>query len=248
MAAEGGSLVHVLWLLRAIKNMPQGPAPASALGFIEKWSPSYRSEAMDLRVAAYIQEQCDAAIAFIHASELTDEQKNGVLQTLTGLRLAFGLENIRNGFSGYLPHIDASISQLSFLVVGGRLGEGGRPAEADELAEAVDELRAQIDGMELDKRVAEIAGKHLHILATLLRNVQVVGVDAAFAAYFELCVRLQREARTAPASTQEKIKKLWPEIERWSGRIAIIEKAMEAGSALLQHAEGAFHLLLSNLS
>jgi hypothetical protein len=238
-----------LGLLRLVREEKDNLSNFGALRLIQKWCAPASEEALWLRMGVYIQEECDAAIAFVNGtSTLTDEQKVGVVETIGKVRSAFGLNGFQTAVSSYIPQIDASISQLSFLVGNYGLSDNRRPPEADALVESIEQIIGAIDEAGVEPRVAEVARKHLHVLATLLRNVEVLGVDAAMAAYLELIIRLKRELDTAPAETRKTFAKLWPEIERWAGRIAIIEKAIENGGVLLHKAEGVVQLLLKSLN
>lgn len=248
MTPEARPLLHMLGVLRLIQVDKRNLQGLSATSLLQKWGQSVATQSISVRLAAYIQEECDAAMAFVRGTDtLTEEEKLGVLETLTKVQEAFALPGMQTALSSFLPQIDASVAQLAILTSRYNLGDGRQPEEANSLADAVEAMARDIAEAELDRRVTEVASKHLHLLATLLRNVQVMGVDAAMAAYLELLIRLRRELETAPPETKAKFQKLWPEFERWAGRIAVIEKAIEHGGTLLNKAEGAVQFLLSNL-
>jgi hypothetical protein len=238
------ALLNVLALLRTIKAHPEH---AQGLSLLQYWSATDHAEPVVLRLSAYTQEQCDEGIRWVNDSGLPDEAKAGLLQTLNGLKAAFAIANVQNALAHYLPQIDSAIAQFSLLTAGLGLQQPNKPSELDDLIREIEEVLTSFGDGSVDAAVADTARKHLQVLLTLLRNVEILGVDAALAAYFELVVRLRRAESHASPPTREKLKALWPKIEQWTGRLTIIEKALESGTTLFGKAGDFGQQLLTHL-
>lgn len=108
----------------------------------------------------------------------------------------------------------------------------------------IDKLEAEIllDGVELE--IHNTVLNHISIFKSFLSNVDVVGLDAAFEAYMMLCLKLKRrETTTDSQRVKDFIGKIWPEIERWAGRLSMLNKAYASGHILVERALHASQLI-----
>jgi hypothetical protein len=227
----------VLGVLRLLKNGNPGHSVAT---HIRLWisgeaAANPTTESQVARLCGYVLDEADAAEAVIKQSSLSQEAQEGLLQTTQALRDAFTISNINNGLSSYFPALGAAVSNFAILTSATGLASAGPPPEIEALIAEVEALHARLDFAGIDPVVSETARKHLAALTMLLRNVDAFGVDAAMAAYAELLIRLKRAASTTDQKTASKVAALWPEIERWAGRLAIIDQAYNSGKALLGH-------------
>lgn len=238
---------NVLNILRLAKDPElQGN---QTINYINKWAGGELPEAAALRVCAYVQDQCDGALSLINQSRLPDEAKAGLNQTVQALKNAFSLGQLQTQLVSHLPQLDASIS--SFAILEGVSNLAGSTPDVPELAELILEIEqivALFDDAEIDPVVRATAKKHLSLLLALLKNVEAFGVDAAMAAYAELLIRLRRVDATASETARSKTAKAWPTIEKWLGRLAIIEKAYNSGQGLLEQAHGLGQILLKHIN
>lgn len=238
---------NVLNILRLIKNTNlSGHAPSE---YIKAWSGLTPDDAGTLRVCAYIVDQCDGALSLINQSQLAEEAKAGLVQTVQAVKSGFSISNLNQSLHNHFPQLDASISSFAILESVSNLS--GPSPDVPELADLISDVEAMIalfDDAEIDPIVRSTARRHLHVLLTLLKNVQALGIDAAMAAYAELVVRLRRVDATASETARAKTAKAWPAIEKWAGRLAIIDKAYNSGHGLLTKAEDLGRLLLGYLS
>lgn len=238
---------NVLNLLRLIKATPElnGHPPPE---YVKKWAGTEISPAAILRVCAYVQDQCDGALLIIDQSSLASEAKAGLCQTVKSLENAFAIGSLSSQLIGHFPQLDAAISSFAILESVSNLGSGPVDrTELDGLIKEVEGIAAIFAEAEIDPLVKETAKKHLAVLLALLRNADALGVDAAMVAYTELVIRLKRVEATASASARAKTAKVWPVIEKWGGRLALISDAMNAGQGLLDHAQVIGQGLLSHL-
>ena len=238
---------NVLNILRLLKDPELHGHPA--VSYINKWAAAELSEAAALRVCAYVQDQCDGAQSLVNQSRLPEEAKAGLNQTVQALKNAFSIPQLQSQLLSHFPQLDASIS--SFAILEGVSNLVGPAPDVPELAELIGEIEqiaALFDDAEIDPIVRATAKKHLYLLLALLNNVQAFGVDAAMAAYAELLIRLRRVDATASETARSKTAKAWPTIEKWLGRLAIIDKAYNSGQGLLEHAHGLGQLLLKHLN
>lgn len=188
-----------------------------------------------VKIAAYAIEQAEAASTYISGTQLSDEAKQGLLQTTSSVISAFQLQHLGgHGVATFLPALDAGISQFAILISAAGLDR--EPAPLEEIADlvaAIDRFSGSLNDVGLDELVRETARKHLAVLKALLQHVDALGVDAAMAAYYELVLRLRSADNNSSASSKERMAKIWPEVERWAGRLAIIEQAYTQGGHLL---------------
>lgn len=237
---------NVLNLLRLIKKT--NLTGQSTLAYLNQWAGADVSDSIVLRLCAYVQDQCDGALSLIAQSKLTEEAKTGLLQTVTSLKLGFTMAQFNGALSNHLPQIDSVISQFAILEsVSGLHQEISRSSELEDLIEEVEQVKASFEDAEIDPLVASTAKKHLHVLLTLLRDVEALGLDAAMVAYAELIIRLRRVDAGASETARAKTAKLWPTINKWTERFSSIDKAINSGGNLLTQGVGAAQNLLSFL-
>ena len=236
---------NVLNILRLLKASPELNGH-SMLEYIEKWAGAPIQESATLRVSAYLQDQCDGAITLIRQSSLPEEAIAGLLQTVTSLRNALAIRNITSAPTQHLPQLDAAIS--SFAILEGVSNLTAPPADKSDLEKLIKEIEQVVglfDDSSIDPLVQTTAKKHLHILLATLRNVDALGVDSAMAAYFELVIRLKRVDVSASETSRSRVAKVWPTLEKWGGRLAIIDKVLNSGQGLLDQAKGIGQALLN---
>lgn len=236
-------ITGVLSLLRLFKQ--DGLAPGnSVFDHVRRWCGDQATDVDVARLMLYGGGVALAADAHIRASPWDDEAKQGLLHVTSNLQQAFSPVGCGQPIANYLPTLDSAITMFAILSSAAGLPSAGpAPAELNDLLAEIAALIQVIDGAGLDPLVHRTAKEHLRALETLLRNVDAFGVDAALVAYFELIARLRRVERTATPATKEVLAKIWPEVERWAGRLAIIEEAINNGHGLLEHAGSAIKLL-----
>ena len=229
-------LSSVLGILRLLKRTEGLSTDHCALNFLQSWVQPDGDEEIALRIAVYVQSQIAGAATVIEQSDYVDEGKAGLLETINGLRTAFSLSGMHTAVKSYVPLLDSALSQFAILVSIG--GPGPNLAESKDVADLikeVDELYKSVLAADMDEDVRAIAKKHLHVLLTLLRNLNVMGVEAAMAAYAELVIRLNSAGATASTATQKQIKTFWPTLESWAKRLNAIQKLYAAGAAILEY-------------
>jgi hypothetical protein len=183
---------------------------------------------------AYVIDRVDAAEDQITSSAMPKEAKEGLIQTIASFKTAFTMPNMNLPVRNFFPTFESSLSNFALLVsVTGLPDSDGDIPDADNLIAEMQNVLAELTASDIDPAIADVAKRHIAVLLTLLRNVTALGPDAALAAYYELVVRLQRAEATAPAATKHKIAELWPYIEKWAGRIALLYDATQAGASLL---------------
>ena len=234
---------NFLNLLRLIKRT--GCMEQALQASIGRWAGETPSPATMLRIAAYICDLCDDTLVEINSSTISDEAKAGLLQTAQSVQTLFSVPNMANAPNHFLPQIDGSITQFAILVSVAGLDEPNPvSAEIDELVAEIVSIEKAISEAGVSPAVAEVARRHLHVLKTLLQNVDALGIDAALAAYDELVIRLRRVDEKADPGTHKKMRKVWPMIEKWSGRLAVIHAGLSHGSGMITGAYSAAKNLL----
>jgi hypothetical protein len=243
---SANQLGNFLSLLRLIKQTDPGHPP---LEMFKKWTgiPDPPTS-MVVKLAAYTIEQAEATEAYIKATQLSDEAKQGLLQTAAALKRAFELQHLPGqAVANFLPALDAAISQYAILISAAGLDQTPPPtAEVSDLVADLDRFTDSLAKAELDPLVRETAEKHIAVLKMLLQNVAALGVEAVLAAYSELLFRLRSADLTGSETSRKIMSGVWPEIERWAGRIAIIDQAYSKGGHLLGVMGGAVHNLLTH--
>jgi hypothetical protein len=137
---------------------------------------------------------------------------------------------------GIFPKIDSSLSSFSILAsVRGAVPTALDIPEVLSLVKEIDALRETLQTYDLDPIVFETAMRHLTLLSSLLRNVDAFGVDSAMVAYTELLLRFRRASTEPTEKSKAGIERVWAQIEQWTGRLTIIEHAINSGTSILSH-------------
>ena len=235
-------LLNVLNNLRLLKA--SGRMPNQTYETLIGWVGGENLRSAALKMAAYIHEQCEGARIVLDQSNLTEEAKEGLTQTVVQLATAFSIPNLTSAPNSFLPQIEAAISQFAIIV--SLTGKDLRISDNDELKhllQEVEAVREQFNQTGVEPLVADIANKHLHVLATMLRNVDALGLDSALACYYEMIIRLKRMDDCASQESKAKTSGLWETIKSWQERFTSIDQAVNTGSSLLQHGEGLIKLI-----
>lgn len=228
---------QLLSVLRLIRTVGHGNQGWEVIKRILDDNVEGRESAV-LRVAAYIADIADGAIAEIEGSGLPSEAASGLIATANGVKGAFSMARIHSPMNGFLPAIDASISNFVILLsTQGLLGDHPAQPEVEELLNDIDEFTASFRASDLGSEVKETVIKHMAILRNLLVNVSAFGVEAALAAYAEMIVRLRRAEASTPDRNPEQKAKLWEAVERWGKRLSSIDTIANKAGAIANHAE-----------
>jgi hypothetical protein len=244
---SANQLGNFLGLLRLIKETGPGNAP---LTLFRAWTGVENPPAsMVVKLAGYAIEQAEATEAYIKATQLSEEAKQGLLQTAASLKTAFELQHLAgNAISGFIPALDAAISQYAILISAAGLDQVAPPtSEVTDLVADLDKFTSSLGAAELDPLIRETAERHVAVLKVLLQNINALGVEAALAAYSELVFRLRSADLTSSEKSKHTMATVWPEIERWAGRLTIIDQAYTQGGHLLGHLGGVAKILLTHL-
>jgi hypothetical protein len=129
------------------------------------------------------------------------------------------------------------------LSAGGVETETPVPEEAVELAAEVEALVKAVDELKLDPIVADIAKRHLQILSTMLRHVNVFGLEAALATYFDLVFKLRRADASTSHEEQEAAKPLIEKIDGLQKKLGILDKLWNHSAKWITRARGESRLL-----
>lgn len=223
---------NVLGLLRKLK---QNAMPLAAVSDnFRKLAGQTLSEPEVLRMTAYASDQASAAQTLIQNSQLSEEAKNGLVETTAALVAACSLSGINNQLASYFPKIDSSLSSFSILAsVRGAVPTALDVPEVLSLVEEIDALRENLHTYGLDPIVFETTMRHLTLLSSLLKNVEAFGVDSAMVAYTELVLRFRRASAEPSEISKAGIQRVWAQIEQWTGRLTLIEHAINSGTSIL---------------
>ena len=224
---------NVLSLLRLLRN---GDKNHSAMSYVIQWiAKEDQTHAQIMRICTYVLDQVAGARFVIVGSQLSDEAKNGLLETTDAIMNAFSIGGMQSPVHNYIPALDAAISNFAILASATGMVEFIVPQELTELIAEVERVATLFDTDDFDPIVRETAKRHMAVLLTMLNNVESLGVDAAVSAYYDLVIRLRRATTASSNAAGEKVAALWPEVERWAGRLAIIEQAVNSAGGLLAH-------------
>ena len=194
------------------------------------------SESEVLRFAAYAHEQAAAAQVLINNSALPDEAKAGLIETTQAIIAACSVGGISSGLQNYFPKLDSSLS--SFAILAGVRGVIPTALDIPEVVSLVQEIKSLRDTLttyNLDPIVFETVMRHLTMLSVLLENIDAFGVDSAMVAYTDLVLRFRRSAAEPSEKSKAGIARLWAQIEQWTGRLTIIDHAINSGTGILAH-------------
>jgi hypothetical protein len=238
---SSNSITSVLGLLRLIKAHHSESIEALLRG---RFSVGPEKSSY-YKVVSYLLEQIEIAESEIAAIEVFDDEvKNGLLQATSVMKVVLQPSQLNSSLSQRFPTIDATVSQFAMLanVVSG-MPPLPPPDEVDELVRDLDAFIERVTKSDLPLEVQSLVIKHVGVLQILLRTVQIVGIDSAYAAYAELVVRLRREEGRRPPEVAKSLGGFWSEVEKWFGRLASIDKAMSAGENMIGHVQGIQKLL-----
>ena len=235
---------HVLGILRLIRDT-QISLDNSAYGFIRAWTDNANVPGLPMRIASQIAEQSSSALQVVEASQLPNEAKAGLTQTLNGLITAFGTDALYAPLKNYIPLLETSIS--SFAILGGLEIPDEPLKEAEDLVQSIAKLLSELQAADLDSVVKSAAEKHLRVLIFMLQNLQSFGAEGALSAYFDALIGLRKAGHNGSEKARETLSKVWPEIERWAGRLTLIEGAMNSGVSVIEHMSK-LPLLLQSIS
>lgn len=227
-------LTNVLNILRLLaKTQPQNTT--AVVGYLMAWAECNDDNSSQiLKMIAYIQEQCEGALALMNRLEIPDEDKAGPVQTVTHLRAAFNLNMISSDIKQSLPHLAVSLSGFRMFVLAfdSDVLISDHPEIQSIIAE-IAELRQKLGKVDVDPFVRDTAQRHLHILHSLLVNVDALGVDSAMAAYFEMVIRIQKAEKLAGETSQEAMSGFWPFMKKWGERLKSVDDATSVGVKLV---------------
>lgn len=242
---SAASVTHVLGLLRQVRkflgetaNTGNGKAFIARLG----GKPDITNVECT-KILAVILYECYSAIDYIRTTDLSDDMKAGLVATTTALIAGMSPENLNNQLGGYIQGLDTSIGAFAMIVhatAGSDVEVGG--SEIDDLISELAQVREQFDASDLAPSVKTTAKIHISILETMLRNISVVGIDAALSAYYDLVIHLRRESKNSPDPTGL-FARIWGEVEKWAGRLEIIESLFTHGQNLIETGEKIVHAL-----
>lgn len=227
-------LTNVLNILRLLANT--APTNTAAIvGHLMTWTATTDENSPQiLKMVAYIQEQCEGALALVNSLEIPEEDKAGPIQTITHLRGAFNFAMMGSAIGQSIPHLAASLSGFRMFVLAFESDVliSDNPEIRAIIAEIV-ELQGELGSSGIDRFVRETAQRHLHILHSLLVNVDALGVDSAMAAYFEMVVRIQKAEKMADDTSRETMKGFWPFMRKWGDRLKSVDDAASVGVKLV---------------
>ena len=231
------SIVAVLGLLRRFKTTESLSTGNAPLHFLQAWAGDHSSFVV-LRLALASMEHVENARLAITQSELSQEAKDGLIATLTGLSQTFSFENFGSAVQNFLPALDSSITNFAIIasMADAQFSEAAR-AEVSTLVGEIDGLAAEIRASNLDVRLRDIIVRHLGILAAMLRNADAVGVEPALSAYFDLMWHLRGAANEDKASADQSASGFWEKMKSWGDRLTTLANMADSGTKLLPYAE-----------
>lgn len=225
------SLIAILGILRLFRTTGPGHA---AFDVIKSKLGDHTEEAAAYRICANVVELTEIAAATITNSDLDEEAQAGILASIEGLKRAFSINGVASAWQSQLPDINGSISSLVILLSAMKISPNlETPAEAVDLANEVDELIATIEGAGLDPVTANIARRHLTMLATLLRHIPVFGLEAALLTYFELMMAMNNSMGRSREPQTEEAAGFWEVLKSWKDRFSDIEELWNKGTKAL---------------
>jgi hypothetical protein len=238
---------HVLEIARMVRDGVKAHGSPSTLQTIEtvkgitpentEFYPFLSEVQRQLTAAAYVIENDDRMEA---------EGRDGLLQQIRQLKLVFGPSGLPNTTGSYVSNPDILVSQFAIIV--GFYGPSTSPylgakPELAEIAAEVDALAGLVAASDQSEEIKSVLQDQIKAMKFFILNVDMLGFDAAYSAYFDLVVRLRRVEKTS-ASAADFVGQIWPSIERWAGRIAIIE-GLAANSEKLIETAGQLQKLIT---
>lgn len=237
---------HVLQIARLVRDGAKafpGNAPATFLQEMKRIqidSPEF------YRIVSEIQKQLDDAQAIIESDDRMDaEGRQGLVHQLGQMRQMFTVSGITQNSQNYVQNPDVLVSQ--FAIIAGfynssaKTFEKARP-EIDELIAETDQLAGVFESSYQPEAIKAVLRSHTLALRFFLSNIELLGFDAAYSAYFDLLVRLKRVEKRDPTAAAF-VAEVWPTVERWAGRLAIIEGIVSNSEKLIDAADKIQRLL-----
>lgn len=199
-----------------------------------------------MRALASMQERVCWAIDVVTTDERIDgEGKDGLLTTLGQINQSLSPASMHTALRQFYPNLSITISQIS--LVAGLSGLTGSPfaAARGEIDELLSELEAELERLSTEEfsDIREFARKQIAALIMFLKNVEVFGAESAYTAYFQLALSVRRARESNSESNRAVSERLWPAVERWAGRLAIIEAAVTHSQSLIAAGRQAILLL-----
>ena len=232
---------NVLGILRLLRT---GNLDQAVLNHVSDWCGGPIDPIKVAKVAGYVLENAAAAEAQITVSQLNEEAKSGLLQTIEALQNAFMFGNMNSSVRGFFPALETSVTSFAILVSASGLSEGlENESEINELVSEIEVTYASLDSLGLHPLVRETAKRHIAVLLTLLKNAQALGVDAAMAAYFELIVHLKRAEQSKPMKNATDDRTFWDTLKKWGSRLSTISEIADKGGSLLKRVDDITPLL-----
>ena len=240
---SGDYIGGVLGVLRRIKATQHLSLQHTSLTYMVEWSGGGDPSAA-LAMASSIQEQLRGAQSVIEASSLTTEAKSGLLVTIAGLVNAFSLAGLNGQLAQFIPALDPAITNFAII---SSLSSSTQPDSLSQtinnLIRDIDELADSAKACQMDQVLRDTIVRNLVILATMLRNVEAVGIDGAVTSYFDLLVRVRRSEKSASNESKKSMHGFWPAINSLGEKIGKISGLLEAGMKLISYAEKLPNLL-----
>jgi len=227
------AVLGVLRRLRSTQGLGQDHA---VLQYLQQWAGDH-SESVVLRLALGVIEEVEDAQIAIAASSLSEEAKEGLNGTLSGLRSAFALSGMNNSIKSFMPALGPAIT--NFAIIASMIDAETSPevaTEIENLSKEIDELLKAVRDSSLEPTLRDAAVRHLGILLALLRNADAVGVEPALAAYFELLWQMRKLKESAEKQTGDGVG-VWERISSWGERLGKIADLVDAGSKLVPYIE-----------
>ncbi len=196
-----------------------------------------------VKVLGILLHEIAGAADYLATTDLSADMKNGLNATLVALANTFSPEQLNSNLMNFLPSVEVSIG--AFAMIQQFAGLPDQPTSSTELDALLADMattRASIESSDFAEIIKSTAIKHMSILETMLRNIDIVGVDAALSAYYDLIIRLRRETTGSPDPGGH-IARIWGEVEKWAGRLEILEQIYTHGQTLIEGAEKVIHVL-----
>jgi hypothetical protein len=232
------AIARVLEIMKALKSLA---TTDPIIKLFETWGVKRDDQLLVARLRAFVIEEALQAEGELEVPPLKDSGLEAMLPMLQDFRALFAGDIFSTQVQNFRA-LDATIGALAFAVKTARLAPPPRPPAVLELLQAVEEMIASFSEADIDVRLKKTALRHLHLLAALLHQVEIFGVEAAQAAYTELVVRLQSSLRSQ-ADSQRKPVQLLDRIRKWSGLLKDMDEAYEHGEKLLGHVSEVVGLL-----
>lgn len=242
------SLFHVLQFVRSIReDFDKQFSPHNSMSDVLRILWGFETDSPEfLRAVASMQDRVIDAINSISVNERVDgEGKEGILSILDQIRRSLAPGSLGSQMQGFYPNLSVTLSQISLAVSVYDLHTSPYTEAKEEIAELIVELEAELERLNKEEYsdIREFARKQIAAIILFLKSVEVFGTESAYTAYFQLALSVRR-AKEGKSETEKPVaEKLWPTVERWAGRLAIIEAAVTHSQKLLIAGRQALMLL-----